>query len=98
MPSLAKPLPTVPALPELLDFLLLPRTRGPDVISRVLAREEGPTAPHYYRMPRTEPLTERTTEQREKRFLSFSFEEVVEEEGTEEGRDQLGPRRLRGPT
>lgn len=97
VPSLAKPLPTVPALPELLDLLLPPRTRGPDVVSRVPAREEGPTAPHYYRMPLTEPLTERTTEQREKQFLSFSFEEVVEEEGTEEGRDQLGPQKIEGP-
>lgn len=100
---MANALPTVPAPPEELELLFPPRTGGPDVVSRGPAWEGESTAPRHCRMPRTEPLTERPTERREKRFLSFGFEDVVEEE-TEEGRgparsseDREGPNTARGP-
>lgn len=94
----------VPAPPEELELLFPPRTGGPDEVSRGPAGEGGSTVPRHCRIPRTEPRTERPTERREKRFFSFGFEEVVEEEETEEGRgparssdDRKGPSTDRGP-
>ena len=45
-------------------------------------------APCHYRMPHKVLLTEQPSEQREKQFLSFSFDNIVEveEQETEEGR------------
>lgn len=58
----------------------------------------------HCRMPRTESLTEQPMERREKCFLSFSFEEMVEEVETEEetgpsrfSEDKDGPNTARSP-
>ena len=72
--------------------------------SRGPVGEEESMAPHHSRLPYTELLAEQSTEQREKCFFIFGFEDIIEEEETEEGRgparsseERDGPKAARGP-